>query len=130
MRPAAKRLRVSLGFRVTARRLPERPRSAAVFDQPRDVAGWIGEQGDGEIAHIGDRRDHVGAQALGLVEIGLQIVDLGVDRNAGAAVLVTTDAAVDAAFAAGLDYAVLPLVVDVDLPVKKIPVEALQRGTV
>src|SRR5688500_6967680 len=73
---------------------------AAILDQPRDVAGWIGEQGDGEIAHIGDRHDYTGAQPLSLVEVGLQIVDLSVDRNAGAAILVTTDAAVDAALAA------------------------------
>jgi hypothetical protein len=60
----------------------------------------------------------------------LQVVDRGLDRNARVAILIAADAAVDPTFAPGLDHAVLPLVVGIDLPVKKFLVETLQRGTI
>src|SRR5215212_9693994 len=107
-------------------------RSAHAVDQPRNVAGWIGKHGDGEVPHVGDRHHDSGAQPLGLGKVCLHVVDSGIDRDTAAsgAILVSGDAAVDAAFTARLNYAILPLVIAVDLPVEELPIKTLQRRAI
>src|ERR1700730_18827717 len=74
-----------------------------------DIAGRIGEHGQLRAArHFGWRQDRLAAEVLHFIEGCLQVVDLGVHRNALAAVLACGPAAPNSSPAvAGIDHAAL-----------------------
>src|SRR6266404_1024397 len=107
---------------------PEFLASLLSWNESGDIAGGISDHGQLRTArHFGWRQDRLAAEFLHFFQRRLQVLDLGVHRDALAAVLVGADAAIDSSGAAtGIDYAVLHRVVAVDLPSKQLGVELLE----
>lgn len=70
------------------------------LDDADEMSLRVGEQPVGDHAHVGDRHDHLAAQALGEIQVLLGVVNLGVDRHARVLAL-SGDPSLDA-LAAGL----------------------------
>src|SRR5262249_55009582 len=100
---------------------------ALAFEEADGIALGVAEEGEGtDVGNGSGGDDGLAAKGLGLVQVGLQVVHLHVDGDAGRHLVRGVDAAVDASLAAGAHHAVLHLRVHVDVPVEELPVEPLQ----